>query len=45
MSAAPELWLNPLLAALHDGQVALGALADALGLAGGSHGQAAWPWS
>ncbi|WP_414446734.1 cytochrome c [Burkholderia sp. 22PA0099] len=45
MSAAPELWLNPLLAALHDGQVALGGLADALGLAGRSHGQAAWPWS
>ncbi|MGN4031934.1 cytochrome c, partial [Burkholderia gladioli] len=43
--AAPEAWLNPLLAALHEAQVLLGALADRLGLAGSSHGQPAWPWA
>lgn len=43
--AAPEAWLNPLLATLHEAQVLLGALADRLGLAGSSHGQPAWPWA
>ncbi|NIF68025.1 cytochrome c, partial [Burkholderia sp. Cy-647] len=43
--AAPEAWLNPLLATLHEAQVLLGALADRLGLAGDSHGQPAWPWA
>ncbi|MBU9383224.1 c-type cytochrome, partial [Burkholderia gladioli] len=43
--AAPEAWINPLLATLHEAQVLLGALADRLGLAGSSHGQPAWPWA
>ncbi|MBI0331503.1 c-type cytochrome [Burkholderia plantarii] len=38
-------WLDPLLATLHDGEVALGWLAARLGLAGISHGQPAWPWA
>lgn len=38
-------WLNPFLGALQSAQVALGAAAHSLGLAGDSHGQPAWPWS
>ncbi|KWZ38592.1 cytochrome C [Burkholderia savannae] len=46
MSPPPaELWLNALLSALHAAQLALLHAAHALGLAGDSHGQPAWPWA
>ncbi|MEM5451636.1 c-type cytochrome [Paraburkholderia guartelaensis] len=37
-------WLNPFLGALQAAQVELGSVAHALGIAGDSHGQPAWPW-
>jgi mono/diheme cytochrome c family protein len=38
-------WLNPFLDALQTTQRLLGAAAHAVGAAGDSHGQPAWPWS
>lgn len=38
-------WVNPFLGALEFAQVALGSAAHALGVAGDSHGQPAWPWA
>ncbi|AOJ08099.1 c-type cytochrome [Burkholderia mayonis] len=40
-----EPWLNMLLGALHAAQLALLHAAHALGIAGDSHGQPAWPWA
>lgn len=37
-------WVNPFLGALEAAQVALGSVMHALGMAGDSHGQPAWPW-
>lgn len=42
---SPAIWLNPLLTVLLTGQHAAEHAAHFLGLAGDSHGQAAWPWS
>lgn len=45
MTGADDGWLNALIGLLQGAQVALLQVLAALGLAGTSHGQPAWPWA
>lgn len=45
MTGADDGWLNALIGLLQGAQVALLQALSALGLAGVSHGQPAWPWA
>jgi mono/diheme cytochrome c family protein len=45
VTGADDGWLNALIGVLQGAQVALLQALSALGLAGASHGQPAWPWA